>query len=196
MARIAGSNSNSTKQLILKEALTLFEENGYIESSMRMVQKRTQLSKGTLYYHFNHKEELFIACIEKVYDENLILWKEIEKEQKNAVDKLYAWARLGIKEMRSPIIKSLLEFAKNAESPKMKIEKLLQIELDILSSLLKEGVEQGEFKSDLDIKDTAVIMLHLLTLADDALFYGYLTMDRKKDIVLESFRLLLDGIQI
>lgn len=195
MARQAGKDSIETKLMILDEAILLFERNGYQNTSMRMVKEQTQLSKGTLYYHYQNKEDLFLACIKKIYEDALSTWEETQKEEATAIEKLYLWADLGIKEMKRPIIQSLLEYAREAENKEDRIQELLQIELGLITSLLDEGVQNGEFKEDLTIHDTGVILLNHLTLSYDASLYGYQTVEEQKKLVMDSICLLLEGIK-
>ncbi len=48
-----------TRDLILQAAKGLFFERGFHETSMSLIAEESGLGKGTLYWHFNSKEELF-----------------------------------------------------------------------------------------------------------------------------------------
>lgn len=196
MARLAGRDTGDTKRLILNEAMALFENHGYSNTSMRMVQTNTNLSKGTLYYHFNNKEELFIACIQKVYDDILTVWEQTLAEKNTSLDKLYAWVELGFKEVKRPLIKTLLEYAREDNIEYNNLHSLLRIELDILQPIIKEGIEKGELKKELNVKDTAITLIHLLTLPDDAKLLGYKTIEEQKQMMFNAFSILLTGIQV
>ncbi|ADQ14295.1 TetR/AcrR family transcriptional regulator [Halanaerobium hydrogeniformans] len=50
---------NDTKQCILNSAVKVFSENNYHAASMAMIAEEAGVSKGTLYWHFDSKEELF-----------------------------------------------------------------------------------------------------------------------------------------
>ena len=52
-----------TKNKIIEIALELFSKHGYGNVSMDMIKDRADIAKGTLYYHFKSKDELFgTAC--------------------------------------------------------------------------------------------------------------------------------------
>lgn len=59
-----------TKQLILEQALTIFNERGYINSSMVDVMNATGLERGGIYNHFKNKDDLveqtFNLAIDKI----------------------------------------------------------------------------------------------------------------------------------
>jgi len=67
----------STKNIILKEALHLFLERGYHGASMRTLAKRVGLQGSSLYNHFKSKEAIFAALMEMA-DPQLI-GSQIEK---------------------------------------------------------------------------------------------------------------------
>ena len=55
MSRPTGVNSEDTKQLIVDVATKIFEHKGYSATSMADIKNETNLSKGTIYYHFKNK---------------------------------------------------------------------------------------------------------------------------------------------
>ena len=50
---------NKTKRLIFKAAIKVFSQNGYNGTTMDDIAKEANVAKGTLYYHFKSKEEIF-----------------------------------------------------------------------------------------------------------------------------------------
>lgn len=55
----------SKKMIILKVATRLFSEKGFKETSMADLAKMTGVAQGTIFYHFNNKEELFLSILEE-----------------------------------------------------------------------------------------------------------------------------------
>jgi AcrR family transcriptional regulator len=53
------------KKSILQVATVLFSEKGYKETSIAELSKISKVAEGTIFYHFNSKEELFLAVLEK-----------------------------------------------------------------------------------------------------------------------------------
>jgi AcrR family transcriptional regulator len=56
----------SRKEAILMAATILFAEKGFKDTSMAELSKMTGTAEGTIFYHFNNKEELFLNILEKV----------------------------------------------------------------------------------------------------------------------------------
>ena len=52
--------SGTTRENILQAALHLFAVKGYHETSISSVAERAGVGKGTLYWYFSSKEELFL----------------------------------------------------------------------------------------------------------------------------------------
>ena len=57
------------KTKILKSAMKIFLLKGYDATSMNDVVKESQSSKGGIYHHFDNKEDLFLKCIDYMFDE-------------------------------------------------------------------------------------------------------------------------------
>lgn len=50
---------NKTKNIIFRSAITVFSKNGYEGATMDEIAANAGVAKGTLYYHFKSKEEIF-----------------------------------------------------------------------------------------------------------------------------------------
>lgn len=88
---------NKTKRKIFDTSLRLFAEKGYDATSIEEITANVGVAKGTLYYHFSSKEEIFEFLIE----EGVKLLKnsiEIKTEKlENSIDKLKAIVLIEIK---------------------------------------------------------------------------------------------------
>ena len=59
------SKGEKTKALIAEKAKVIFEQKGYVGTSMEDIREFSEISKGSIYYHFKNKEELFLYTVEK-----------------------------------------------------------------------------------------------------------------------------------
>ncbi|MFM1651406.1 TetR/AcrR family transcriptional regulator [Brevibacillus sp. B_LB10_24] len=82
--------ARSKKDQISQGALQAFAEHGYSETSMDAIADIAQVAKGTLYYHFKTKEELFVYVNRK------------------GVEKLIAAATEAMKDTSRPLNERLL----------------------------------------------------------------------------------------
>lgn len=88
---------NKTKRKIFETSMKLFAEKGYDATSIEEITANVGVAKGTLYYHFSSKEEIFEFLIE----EGVKLLKnsiEIKTEGlNNSLDKIKAIVLIQIK---------------------------------------------------------------------------------------------------
>lgn len=88
---------NKTKRKIFETSMKLFAEKGYDATSIEEITANVGVAKGTLYYHFSSKEEIFQFLIE----EGVKLLKnsvEIKTEKlESSIDKIKAVVLIEIK---------------------------------------------------------------------------------------------------
>ena len=56
---------NKTKRKIFETSMKLFAEKGYDATSIEEITATVGVAKGTLYYHFSSKEEIFNFLVEE-----------------------------------------------------------------------------------------------------------------------------------
>ena len=56
---------NKTKRKIFETSMKLFAEKGYDATSIEDITETVGVAKGTLYYHFTSKEEIFNFLVEE-----------------------------------------------------------------------------------------------------------------------------------
>lgn len=148
------SKAEQTKLHILRKAQEVFNKKGYFLASMDEICKTAGVSKGSVYYHFKGKQDLFLAVLGQYSQDWLDKWQGISKDAKNATDKLLAIASDFASDLDSPLTKAINEFAgSEAADPEIR-EKLYQINesyIPIVREIIVEGMETGEFrKGDVD----------------------------------------------
>jgi AcrR family transcriptional regulator len=57
-----------TRDVLLNAAAHVFAQHGYAGASVDRIAARAHLSKGTFYWHFKSKEDLFLALVEERID--------------------------------------------------------------------------------------------------------------------------------
>lgn len=68
-SRSNAERSKKTRTLLLKVARELFAKQGYADTSTEEIVRRTNITRGALYYHFRTKAGLFEAVVEDVRTE-------------------------------------------------------------------------------------------------------------------------------
>ncbi|MFR5684298.1 MAG: TetR/AcrR family transcriptional regulator, partial [Clostridia bacterium] len=88
---------NKTKRKIFETSMKLFAEKGYDATSIEEITATVGVAKGTLYYHFSSKEEIFNFLVEEGMKllKNSIEIKTAKKE--SYMDKIRAVVLIQIK---------------------------------------------------------------------------------------------------
>ena len=146
LEKIGGYCMNKTKRKIFEASMKLFAKKGYDATSIEEITATVGVAKGTLYYHFSSKEEIFNFLVE----EGMKLLKnsidiKISKLNK-AMDKLRAVILIQIKiitkyEDFMTIVLSQIwgNEARNIMCKQKVIEYIKTIEI-----LVEEGMKKGE----------------------------------------------------
>ena len=72
----------SKKQDILQAATILFSQNGFKDTRISDISKLTGAAEGTIFYHFNNKEDLFLAILEKFKEDIIEQFERYVEETK------------------------------------------------------------------------------------------------------------------
>ncbi|MDD9892347.1 MAG: TetR/AcrR family transcriptional regulator [Gammaproteobacteria bacterium] len=68
MARKPAKEQGDTLRIIIDSAFALFGKFGYDGVSVDQIAKKSDLSKGAMYWHFKNKDDLYVACLKEVHD--------------------------------------------------------------------------------------------------------------------------------
>jgi AcrR family transcriptional regulator len=66
---VASTKGERTRQKIIDQALALFEQRGYVETTLRDIADATEISIGLAYRYFRRKEELVLALYERLSEQ-------------------------------------------------------------------------------------------------------------------------------
>ena len=138
---------NKTKRRIFTTAIKLFAEKGYDNAGIEEITAVAGVAKGSLYYHFDTKEELFDLLLE---EGEKLLNNSIEikfKNCDNAQDKLKAIIMIQIKsiirytDFVTVVINNTL-----GETPRTKkCRKAVNNYVQKIKEIIEEGINQGIF---------------------------------------------------
>ncbi|UTR10238.1 TetR/AcrR family transcriptional regulator [Evansella sp. LMS18] len=196
MSRPTGINSEDTKKLIEDKATKLFELKGYAATSMADIKTETQLSKGTIYYHFKNKEELYLFCIKQALNRFINEWEKLLVKEEGATDKLYLWAHLCSLEFHNPLINTVSEYIISTNKEKSFATEFFRPEMDVLSGIIQEGIDNGEFNPDLNVEEASVILLALISGLFDTALLAFTTQEDKELLYKKAIDTVINGIGI
>ncbi len=76
-------NKEVTTDNILKTAIKLFSEKGFLKVSTLEISKKAGIAHGTLFFHFHSRYELIVTCIYKAMNK---LAKDLNENARNSDD--------------------------------------------------------------------------------------------------------------
>lgn len=139
---------NKTKRKIFETSMKLFAEKGYDATSIEEITATVGVAKGTLYYHFSSKEEIFNFLIEEGMKllQNSIDIKTAKYE--NYIDKIKAIILIQIKIIvkYEDLITILLSQFWGNEARNQKCKKHINEYINKIEEIVKEGIEKKEIK--------------------------------------------------
>jgi AcrR family transcriptional regulator len=179
------------RQQILAAAMTCFMRKGYHQATMDDIVVESGLSKGTLYWYFKSKKELFLALVQSIMQQIEFGWQAaIDDSTKSATEKLLlitALFRVELGEM-APFFGIMMEaWALTRHDPDVEelVKGMYTPYLDIMSQIIAEGVANGEFEAD-SAEATALVIMIL---------YDGLTLAKALEILDMDWDRLLDATE-
>ena len=137
---------NKTKRKIFETSMELFAKKGYEATSIEEITSVVGVAKGTLYYHFSSKEEIFYFLIEEGMKllKNSIDIKTSKLE--NNLDKLKAIILIQIKVIvkYENFISILLSQIWGQEQRNKKCREYVFEYISMIEDIIKDGMNKQE----------------------------------------------------
>ena len=160
---------NKTKRKIFETSMKLFAEKGYEATSIEDITATVGVAKGTLYYHFSSKEEIFDFLVEEGIK---LLQNSVDiktAKYNNYLDKLKAIVLIQIKivDKYENMITILLSQFWGKEKRNEKCQNLIYEYINKIEGFVKEGIDLGQIKKG----DSKAIASEIYGLICSALVY-------------------------
>ena len=158
------AGSEQRRRRILAAARACFGEAGFAGATVGAIARRAGVSNGLLYQFFRSKEHLF----EVVLGETLLDWVRAmvprDAAHEGAGEALEGMFRRSVEFCRRhPLLPALLRGDEELELSRIRQagRDRVQPHRDLVASLLRRGIEAGEFKRDLDVPAVADLVCQL-----------------------------------
>ncbi|GIW48338.1 MAG: putative HTH-type transcriptional regulator YxaF [Deltaproteobacteria bacterium] len=158
----------SSREKILKAASELFHERGFQQTSVDEIVEKSKVTKSNFYYHFKSKEELALEILDariKNFEEDFIssvlknpsippaqrlenFYKRVEKLHQSLN------CRKGC-----PFGNLAIEMSDLNEKFRIRLSRFFKSWESALENCVREGIERGEFRKDIDPKLIASLIL-------------------------------------
>lgn len=197
---------------IIDASEKVFFSKGYDAATIDDIAREAEFSKRTIYVYFNSKEQLYFEVMVRGY-KKLIQMMEAsidEASVPSALDQLRQFAGTLYKFSREypNYFKAIMEyengdrdFANGVPDPSREECYLLGEKMfAYLTSALKNGIEQGVVRSDLDVVNAAIVLWSCTLGLFNTLIKkrNYILHYHKRDseeLLLEGFDILIRSIQ-
>lgn len=185
---------SSKKDLIAQGALKAFSQYGYSETTMDSIAEMAQVAKGTLYYHFATKEELFWYVVERgvkmlIYSVDSVIQDDalsLEDRMMSILD-----GHLHFFSENRELCFLLLSIFTTDEQRNQFAGKLLTNYFSTMEMYMKDLKQQGYIKQDADIQTLASALFGMVG------FTALRKQFRNEPVDIEASRrtllLMLDG---
>lgn len=187
---------NKTKRKIFETSMKLFAEKGYDATSIEDITATVGVAKGTLYYHFSSKEEIFNFLIEEGIK---LLQNSIDiktAKLNNYIDKIKAVVLIQIKIVAKyeDIIAILLSQFYGKEARNQKCQMLIYEYINKIEQIVDQGIKEGQIKAG----DSKAIASEIYALICSSLVYKLRNQDTFDVMTLfrEFETTVIEGLKI
>jgi TetR/AcrR family transcriptional regulator, transcriptional repressor for nem operon len=159
----------STRSLILTQAGTLFNVQGYKATSLSDITAATGLTKGAIYGHFLNKEALEEQALDYMASRVFEIMRAKIKAQTTAGDKLRAVFAYFKSYLQNPpitggcpILNAAIEVDDGHPSLKARAQGNMEVLKASVATILQNGINRGQLRGDMDVRGfTAIIIASL-----------------------------------
>ena len=139
---------NKTKRKIFEASMKLFAEKGYDATSVEEITATVGVAKGTLYYHFSSKEEIYNFLLE---EGTKLLINNIDvkvSKLNNSIDKLRSIALLQLRVITKyqNLITIYLFQVWGSDQRNQKCQKYINDYISKINEIVEDGIKKGELK--------------------------------------------------
>ncbi|THA26858.1 TetR/AcrR family transcriptional regulator [Streptomyces sp. RKND-216] len=197
MAR-GSTRRSATRQKLYEAAVTLIAEQGFSATTVDEIAERAGVAKGTVYYNFTSKTELFEGLmrhgVELLRDDLRRAADEAATGGGGRVDALDAMIRAGLVFIdRYPAFTQLYvaELWRTNRAWRDTLTVVRREVVEVVEQVLRDGVADGELSGDVDVPLTAAALVGMVLVA--ALDWQAFQPERSLDEVHGALSLLVQG---
>lgn len=161
-------NKKDNRRAILKSAEELFLTRRFDKVTLDEISRNAKVGKGTIYLHFQDKEDLYSQVFVNGLEELETLLKEVVNANDDSEDKLIGIAKVLRKfyEKRRTLFRlgSFYEFKRiiKDKKPNAALGERHKAVLDIISNAISDGQAKGVYRDDIDPVVTTRLFMAML----------------------------------
>ncbi|MFD2614408.1 TetR/AcrR family transcriptional regulator [Paenibacillus gansuensis] len=152
---------NNRKKQITDLALKLIEEKGYVAISYDDLAKQLGVTKASIHYHFEKKEDLGVAVADRIKQRLESILLTVNDPSVTVEEKISFFANRQIKQFADgicPVSSLQTDFESLPESLQKRVQDLSRFEISIMKQIVSNIVEHEE-ESNVDEESLALMIL-------------------------------------
>ncbi|MCP4424142.1 MAG: TetR/AcrR family transcriptional regulator [Chloroflexi bacterium] len=154
------------KQQIYQAAIVCFGRQGYHLTKMDDIAAEAGLSKGSLYWYFKGKKELFLSLFQEIIGQFGVAWEAIIADNDSgATEKILATLamfRSGFKETAAffGVMMEAWALTLHDEDVVSLLDEFYQPYINMMTQIIEQGVASGEFRVT-DVEATTLVLMSM-----------------------------------
>lgn len=172
-----------TKENIIKESAVLFNTKGYTGTSLSEIIDRCGIQKGGIYNHFENKDQIALAAFDYSFSQMINFLSIALENAVNSKEKLLAICTVYIDIIENntveggcPILNTAIESDDGHPLLKKRAQFAMNFFIEKLTSIIGEGIENGEFRKDLNSEE---VCTYIIAIVEGGLMLSKLFDDSK-----------------
>ncbi|WP_409251569.1 TetR/AcrR family transcriptional regulator [Bacillus sp. SCS-153A] len=180
---------------IIDAAVVVIAENGYHQAQVSRIAKQAGVADGTIYLYFKNKEDILISLFREKMGMFVEKIEEVIAGKRTAAEKLLVMIENHCKilsEDHHLAIVTQLELRQSNKDIRLKVNEVLKGYLTVIDKILAEGINSGEFSSELDTRLARQMIFGTI----DEMLTNWVMNEQKYDLsaqVPAIHKLLLNG---
>lgn len=158
--------SQITRTAILEAAEFVFARNGYAGATVKQLAQQAKCYESLIYYHFGSKDKLFTAVLTNAYNKLIKAEQALDLDINDPAQALgdivlFMWNYY----QKNPELIILLNTENLLKGKHLasvsSMEEFLSPALEVLKNVVQRGIEQGVFRSNINIVDLYITIMGL-----------------------------------
>lgn len=160
-------DGDQTRRVIMRAGIAEFSRHGYGGATVERIVRRAKRNERSLYYHFGNKEGLYIACLEHLYQKQMLAERALDLEKLSPPEAVRALVRFTWFYYReNPELLSLLNTENLYKAEHLKkstdgVKSIASPKMRLLEELLARGEKSGHFRGDVSADNVFLLISSL-----------------------------------
>ncbi|MFC7442920.1 TetR/AcrR family transcriptional regulator [Laceyella putida] len=144
-------------EAIIEAAVRVIAEYGYHNAQVSKIAREAKVADGTIYLYFENKDDVLISLFSEKMGTFISRVEEEMAQVNSAVDQLYKLIRLHFEHLERDhklAIVTQIELRQSNPEVRKGIGEILKRYLDVIDGIVENGMREGVFRPDLDVRIT------------------------------------------